>query len=140
LVTVPGNFIIEMLVIMICVSLILYVWRAPKIGFGGGFEPLSRESMLLANNVIFVAAAGSVLLGTLYPLALDATGLGKLSVGPPYFEIVFIVLMTPALVLMGIGPLARWKKASLPDLASRLRWALAAAVVAALALPFAMVR
>jgi cytochrome c-type biogenesis protein CcmF len=116
------------------------VWRAPKIGLGGGFEPLSRESMLLANNVIFVAAAGSVLLGTLYPLALDASGLGKISVGPPYFETVFVPLMAPALFLMGVGPLARWKKASLPDLAARLRWALAASVVAALALPFAMGR
>jgi cytochrome c-type biogenesis protein CcmF len=135
-----GIFILALLVIVIGGSLLLYVWRAPKIGLGGDFEPLSRETLLLANNVIFSAAAGSVLLGTLYPLALDATGLGKLSVGPPYFEIVFIVLMTPALVLMGIGPLARWKKASLPDLASRLRWALAAAVVTALALPFAMGR
>jgi len=135
-----GIFILALLVIVIGGSLLLYVWRAPKIGLGGDFEPLSRETLLLANNVIFSAAAGSVLLGTLYPLALDATGLGKLSVGPPYFEIVFTVLMTPALVLMGIGPLARWKKASLPDLASRLRWALAAAVIAALALPFAMGR
>ena len=135
-----GIFILALLVIVIGGSLLLYVWRAPKIGLGGGFELLSRETLLLANNVIFAAAAGSVLLGTLYPLAVDATGLGKLSVGPPYFEIVFMVLMTPALVLMGIGPLARWKKASVPDLASRLRWAVVAAVVAALALPFAMGR
>ncbi|TMG72934.1 MAG: heme lyase CcmF/NrfE family subunit, partial [Betaproteobacteria bacterium] len=135
-----GIFILALLVIVIGGSLLLYVWRAPKIGLGGGFEPLSRESMLLANNVIFVAAAGSVLLGTLYPLALDALGLGKISVGPPYFETVFVPLMAPALFLMGVGPLARWKKASLPDLAARLRWALAASVVAALALPFAMGR
>src|SRR5213595_4086259 len=74
-----GIFILALLVIVIGGSLLLYVWRAPKIGLGGGFEPLSRESMLLANNVIFVAAAGSVLLGTLYPLALDASGLGKIS-------------------------------------------------------------
>src|SRR5204863_8579369 len=71
-----GIFVRARLVIVIGGSLLLYVWRAPKIGLGGGFEPLSRESMLLANNVIFVAAAGSVLLGTLYPLALDASGLG----------------------------------------------------------------
>ena len=135
-----GIFIFALLAIVIGGSLLLYVWRAPKIGLGGGFEPLSRESMLLMNNVIFAAAAGSVLLGTLYPLALDATGLGKISVGPPYFETVFVPLMAPALFLMGVGPLARWKKASLPDLASRLRWAAAAAVLAALALPFAMGR
>src|SRR5947199_2924400 len=127
-----GIFILALLVVVIGGSLLLYVWRAPKIGLGGGFEPLSRESMLLANNVIFVAAAGSVLLGTLYPLALDASGLGKISVGPPYFETVFVPLMAPALFLMGVGPLAGWKNASLPDLAARLLWALAASVVAAL--------
>jgi len=135
-----GIFILALLALVIGGSLLLYVWRAPKIGLGGGFEPLSRESFLLANNVIFASAAGSVLLGTLYPLALDASGLGKISVGPPYFEKMFVPLMAPALFLMGVGPLARWKKASLPDLASRLRWALAAAGLAALALPFAMGR
>jgi cytochrome c-type biogenesis protein CcmF len=135
-----GVFILALLVLVIGGSLLLYVWRAPRIGLGGGFEPLSRESMLLANNVVFAAAAGSVLLGTLYPLALDASGLGKISVGPPYFETVFAPLMAPALFLMGVGPLARWKKASLPDLATRLRWAFAASVVAGLLLPFAMGR
>jgi len=135
-----GIFILALLVVVIGGSLLLYVWRAPKIGLGGSFEPMSRESMLLANNVMFTAAAGSVLLGTLYPLALDASGLGKISVGPPYFETVFFPLMAPALFLMGVGPLARWKKASVPELAARLRWALAASVVAALVLPFAMGR
>jgi cytochrome c-type biogenesis protein CcmF len=135
-----GIFILALLVVVIGGSLLLYVWRAPKIGLGGGFEPLSRESMLLANNVMFAAAAGSVLLGTLYPLALDASGLGKISVGPPYFETVFVPLMAPALFLMGVGPLARWKKASIPDLAARLRWALAASLASGLVLPFAMGR
>ena len=135
-----GIFILALLVVVIGGSLLLYLWRAPKIGLGGGFEPLSRESMLLANNVMFAAAAGSVLLGTLYPLALDASGLGKISVGPPYFETVFVPLMAPALFLMGVGPLARWKKASVPDLAARLRWALAASLAAGLVLPFAMGR
>ncbi len=135
-----GIFILALLVAVIGGSLLLYVWRAPRIGLGGGFEPLSRESMLLANNVMFAAAAGSVLLGTLYPLALDASGLGKISVGPPYFETVFVPLMAPALFLMGVGPLARWKKASIPDLATRLRWAFAASLAAGLVLPFAMGR
>jgi cytochrome c-type biogenesis protein CcmF len=90
--------------------------------------------------VLLLAAAGSVMLGTLYPLALDALGIGKLSVGPPYFETVFVPLMAPALFLMGVGPIARWKKAALPELALRLRWALAVAVVTALIVPFAMGR
>src|SRR5690349_18148672 len=79
---------------------------------------------------------GTVLLGTLYPLVLDALDAGKISVGPPYFETVFVPLMAPALFFMGIGPIARWKKASVPELAVRLRWALAVAVIAGLALPF----
>ena len=88
--------------------------------------------MLLANNVLLIVAAGSVLLGTLYPLFLDALELGKISVGPPYFDAVFVPLMTPLVFLMGIGPLARWKEAKLPDLWQRLRWALAVSVVTAL--------
>ncbi|HZR68703.1 MAG TPA: heme lyase CcmF/NrfE family subunit [Burkholderiales bacterium] len=135
-----GIFILALLVVVIGGSLLLYVWRAPKIGLGGGFETVSRESFLLLNNVMLAAAAGSVLLGTLYPLALDAMGLGKISVGPPYFETVFVPLMAPALFLMGIGPLARWKKAELPELAKRLRWAFGASVVAALLLPLALGR
>ena len=73
--------------------------------------------------MLLVVAMASVLLGTLYPLFLDALGLGKISVGPPYFNAVFVPLLAPALFLMGIGPLARWRHASLPDLWSRLRWA-----------------
>jgi cytochrome c-type biogenesis protein CcmF len=83
-------------------------------------------------------AAGSVLLGTLYPLIVDALGMGKLSVGPPYFNRVFVPLMVPAMFLMGIGPIARWKKASLPELAVRLRWAFLASLVAGLLLPFVL--
>jgi cytochrome c-type biogenesis protein CcmF len=80
------------------------------------------------------------MLGTLYPLALDALGLGKISVGPPYFETVFIPLLAPALFLMGVGPIAHWKKAGVPELAVRLRWALGVSLVAALAVPLAMGR
>ena len=68
-----------------------------------------------------MVACAAVLLGTLYPLVIDALGMGKISVGPPYFDTVFIPLMTPAIFLMGVGPLARWKEAELPDLARRLR-------------------
>jgi len=110
----------------------LYAWRAPKVGLGARFELVSRESALLANNVLFVVAMASVLLGTLYPLLLDALGMGKLSVGPPYFDTVFVPLMVPAVFLVGIGPLARWKRAEVPELARRLRWAAVVAVLAAL--------
>ena len=133
-----GLFILVFLAIVIGGSLVLYAWRAPRVGLGGGFDMVSREAMLLGNNVLLIAALGSVFLGTLYPLFLDAMGLGKISVGPPYFDTVFVPLMTPAIFLMGIGPLAQWKKASLPDLARRLRWAFGASVVTALLLPFVL--
>ena len=82
----------------------------------------------------------SVLLGTLYPLFLDALHLGKISVGPPYFDAVFYPLLAPAIFLMGIGPVARWNRAPLPELAIRLKWALAVAVITALLLPFVLGR
>jgi cytochrome c-type biogenesis protein CcmF len=133
-----GIFILGFLVVVIGASLSLFAWRAPRVGLGGKFELVSRESALLANNVLLMVAAASVMLGTLYPLFLDALGLGKLSVGPPYFEAVFVPLMAPAVFLMGVGPLARWKQAELPDLARRLRWAFAVALVTSLLLPFTM--
>src|SRR5690348_1034167 len=133
-----GIFILTFLVIIVGGSLLLFAWRAPKIGLGGKFELVSRESMLLANNLLMMVAAGSVLLGTLYPLFMDALSLGKISVGPPYFEAVFVPLMTPAVFLIGLGPLARWKQASLPELAVRLRWAFAVSLITALLMPFVM--
>ena len=130
-----GTFILAFLVVVIGASLLLYAWRDSGVGLGQRFEAVSKEASLLANNMLFAAACGAVLLGTLYPLVVDALGLGKISVGPPYFDSVFVPLMTPALFLMGIGPIARWKEASLPDLAQRLKWALAVSIVTALLLP-----
>lgn len=131
-----GIFILAFLTVVIGGSLFLYAWRAKQVGLGGKFEVVSRESFLLANNVLLAVAAGSVLLGTLYPLIIDALGMGKLSVGPPYFNTVFVALMVPAVFLMGVGPIARWRRASLPELAVRLRWAFAASAVTAVVLPF----
>jgi len=130
-----GVFILIFLGVVIGGSLALFAWRAPKVGLGERFEIVSRESMLLANNVLFLAAAACVLLGTLYPLMLDSLGLGKISVGPPYFDAVFVPLMAPALFLMGIGPLARWRKANLPEIAARLKWAAGVSVLCAVAVP-----
>jgi cytochrome c-type biogenesis protein CcmF len=133
-----GVFILAFLVIVISCSLLLFAWRAPKVGLGGKFDLLSRESLLLTNNLLLLVAAGSVLLGTLYPLLIDALGLGKLSVGPPYFEAVFVPVMTPAIFLIGVGPIARWKQTSLPTLVIRLRWAFAISVISALITPYFM--
>jgi cytochrome c-type biogenesis protein CcmF len=131
-----GIFILAFLTLVIGGSLALYAWRAKQVGLGSKFEVLSRESFLLTNNVLLIVAAGSVLLGTLYPLFVDALNLGKLSVGPPYFNSVFVPLMAPAAFLIGVGPIARWKQAKIPELAVRLRLAFVLSLVTAVALPF----
>jgi cytochrome c-type biogenesis protein CcmF len=133
-----GVFILILLLITIGISLVLFAWRAPKVGMGGKFQLISRETMLLANNVVLVVAAAAVLLGTLYPLLLDALGMGKISVGPPYFNSVFVPLMAPAVFLMAIGPITRWKQANVPDMVSRLKWAAAIAIIMAIITPFLM--
>jgi cytochrome c-type biogenesis protein CcmF len=127
-----GLFILGLLAAAIGASLVLYAWRAPKVGLGARFALVSRETLLLANNVLLVVAMAAVLLGTMYPLILDALGLGKISVGPPYFDTVFVPVMAVLVFLLGVGPLARWKEATVPDLARRLRWAAGVTVVTAL--------
>jgi cytochrome c-type biogenesis protein CcmF len=104
-----GIFILIFLGIVVGISLLLYAWRAPSVSGGARFEMVSRESGLLLNNILLMVAAGSVLLGTLYPLFLDALGLGKISVGPPYFDTVFFWIMLPLVIVLGIGPLLRWQ-------------------------------
>ncbi len=133
-----GGFILGFLFVTIAISLTLYAWRAPSVGLGGKFDVVSRESMLLVNNVLLVVASASVLLGTLYPLVLDSLEMGKISVGPPYFNSVFVPLMIPMIFMLGLGPLSRWKKHTIPDLWVRMRWALGATIVLACLLPFTM--
>ncbi len=133
-----GIFILAFLVVVVGASLLLFAWRAPKIGLGGKFDLISREALLLSNNVLLAVAAASVFLGTLYPLFVDALGFGKISVGPPYFETVFVPIMIPMVMLMGLGPIARWKQASIPGLWVRLRWAFASSLIIALLLPLVL--
>jgi len=133
-----GIFILLYLVIVIGGALLLFALRAPNVGLGEKFDVVSRESFLLANNVVLAAAAGSVLLGTMYPLLIDALGGGKISVGPPYFDAVFVAIMAPGLFLMGLGPLAKWKKTSLPEIGTRLKLAAVISVVSALLVPSIM--
>lgn len=108
-----GLFILVFLVIVIGGSLGLYAWRANLMRSSNQFTLLSRESGLLVNNILLVAATLSVFLGTLYPLLLDSLGLGKISVGTPYFNAVFVPIMIPAVVAMGLGGYLRWKKDNL---------------------------
>jgi cytochrome c-type biogenesis protein CcmF len=133
-----GIFILGLLAIVTGGSFLLFALRAHRVGLGGSFELVSRESMLLANNIVLTVAAAAVMLGTLYPLALDALNLGKISVGPPYFDSVFVPLMTPAIILMGIGPLAKWKRDDMLELLLELRWPALAATALAAAVPLAL--
>lgn len=126
-----GVFILAFLAVIIGGSLALYAWRAPGIASGGGFSFLSRETFLLGNNIFLVIAAATILLGTLYPLAIDALGLGKLSVGPPYFNSVFVPLMVPLMILLGVGPLLNWKRTEPWVVLRRLRWAFGVSVLSA---------
>lgn len=133
-----GYYILAFLVVVVGASLLLYAWRAGSVGLGGKFDVVSRETSLLANNIVMVVAAAAILLGTLYPLIVDALGFGKISVGPPYFNAIFIPLMAAAVVVMGVGPLMRWKKDSAADLGKRVKVAALVSFVVALFLPFTL--
>lgn len=133
-----GLFILVFLCIVIGCSLALFAWKAPEVGSGGSFAMVSRESALLVNNIFLVVAMSAVLLGTLYPLILDALGAGKISVGAPYFDAVFGPLMLPVIFLMAAGPAIRWKEADPAHLCKELAPAFLISVVIAAALPFAM--
>ncbi|WP_446811412.1 heme lyase CcmF/NrfE family subunit [Methylomonas sp. 2BW1-5-20] len=133
-----GLFILIFLAVVVGGSLLLYAIRAPQVKSHARFELVSRESVLLVNNVLLVVTAASILLGTLYPLVVDALGLGKLSVGPPYFNAVFIPLMAPLALVVGLGVLMRWKSDDLKALGLRVRWLIAACVALALLTPLLM--
>jgi cytochrome c-type biogenesis protein CcmF len=132
-----GIFILMLLAIVVGSSLMLFAARAPKVSLGGAFALVSRETFLLINNVLLVVAAASVLLGTLYPLIIDALGLGKISVGPPYFNAVFVPIMLPLLALVAVGPVARWKHDEPKAIIGKHWPAAVIAVLAGIALPWA---
>ncbi|QBQ56339.1 heme lyase CcmF/NrfE family subunit [Nitrosococcus wardiae] len=133
-----GVFILILLGIAVGGSLLLYAMRAPLVKDTGRFHLLSREGFLLANNVVLIVAAGSVLLGTLYPLVLEGLGLGKISVGPPYFDTVFVPLMVILAFLLGAGPIARWKQQSLGELIKRLGFIFAISLTIGILVPYAV--
>jgi cytochrome c-type biogenesis protein CcmF len=133
-----GVFILIFLAVVVGASLTLFAWRAPRVALGGRMELVSRESFLLANSVLLVVATAAVLLGTIYPLIIDALNMGKLSVGPPYFNAVFAPLLVPTVFLMIPGSVARWRDANVREIAHKLRWTFAGAVVLAIFLPFVL--
>jgi len=128
-----GLYILAFLVLTIGGSLTLYAWRAPKLYAPGGFELFSREFFLLVNNVLLVGVAGLVLWGTLSPLVYELLGIGKISVGPPVFALMFLVPMLPLMVFLAIGMHSAWRRGKLTATARPLWWLLALAVALALA-------
>lgn len=116
-----GVYILAFLAVVVGGSLSLYAWRSVQFTSGGRFDVVSKETMLLLNNVLLVVSMLTILIGTLYPLFLDALGLPKLSVGPPYFSAVFVPLMLPLIFLMGLGPLAKWRRVTIKELVVKLK-------------------
>jgi cytochrome c-type biogenesis protein CcmF len=130
-----GIFILIFLATVVGGSLLVYSMRAHQIRSYVKFDLISRETGLLLNNVILVVTAASVLLGTLYPLALDALGAGKISVGPPYFNSVFVPLTIPLALFIGVGSMARWKQDDVATLFGKLRISLVASLLLGLLFP-----
>jgi len=128
-----GVFILMLLVLFIGGSLVLYAARAPALKGGGLFAPISREGALALNNLFLCTAAAIVLLGTLYPLILDALGGGRVSVGPPFFTATFVPVMIPLLAAVPVGGMLAWKRGDLPGVLGRLKLAFGAALLAAIA-------
>lgn len=124
-----GIFILAILILVIGGSLALFAWRAPGLKGGGLFAPVSREGALLINNVLLTAAAGMVLVGTLYPLVLESLNAGKISVGAPYFNMTFGVPMIPLLLLVPFGPILAWKRGDALGAVQRLYVAAGLAVL-----------
>jgi len=130
-----GLFILGLLAAFSGGPLLLYALRARSLEAEGGFKLVSREAFLLANNILLVIAAGAVLFGTLYPLIIDALGLGKISVGTPWFDAMFLVPMLPLAVLLGVGMHSIWRTMSGAALLQRLIWPAAIAVAFGVTLP-----
>lgn len=131
-----GIFILVFLAIVVGGSLLLFAIQAPKIQSEGHFEPVSRDAFLLINNILLVATTATILLGTLYPLVIDALGLGKISVGPPYFNGVFIPLTAPLAVFASIGVLSKWRQDNVKRLWQLLMVPLGSSLAMGLALAF----
>jgi len=133
-----GTFILAFLIVMIGGALALYAWRAPLLKSDAGFELTARESFLLFNNILLVTACATVFAGTMAPLISSALGLGKLSVGPPYFNPTFLLSMLPLLALLSVGIHARWKRGKLSDRARPILLTLVAAAVIGCAVVFGL--
>jgi len=130
-----GFFILAFLATVIISALVLYAWRAPSLDSDAGFGLLSRETFLLLNNVLLVVAATLVLMGTLAPLVIELLNGGKISIGPPWFEVAFLVPMIPLVLLLGLGMHTAWRKQDVRPWVALLRFPAIAAVLLGIILP-----
>ncbi len=130
-----GIFILAFLGVVIGGALVLYAWRAPALDSNAGFKPLSRETFLLLNNVLLVVATTLILVGTLYPLVSDVLGMGKVSIGPPWFNVAFALPMLPLLFLIGLGMHTAWRTQQVDPLKKTLLIPAAFAIVLGVAIP-----
>jgi len=130
-----GVFILTLLAVVIGGALGLYAWRAPRLDRSVGFKPFSRETFLLINTILLSIATGLILLGTIYPLIVDAMNLGKISVGKPYFETIFLLPMLPLVIAAGVGMHAAWRSADGAGLLRRLRWLAVVAILIGIGFP-----
>ena len=124
-----GVFILFYLMVVVGASLTLFALRAPGVGSRIQFAALSRETLLLVNNILLTASAATVLLGTLFPLLLESLGLGMISVGPPYFNTMFVPMTLLLAFALGIGVLLNWKRGTAQWLISQTRWIVMTCVI-----------
>jgi len=130
-----GLFILIFLGLVIGGALALYAWRAPALDSSAGFRPLSRETFLLLNNVLLVIAATLILIGTLSPLVVEVLNRGKISVGPPWFEVAFAIPMLPLVFLVGLGMHSAWRSQTASALLKQLKWPAVIAIAGGIAIP-----
>ncbi|MGI9278974.1 MAG: heme lyase CcmF/NrfE family subunit [Endozoicomonas sp.] len=131
-----GLFILGYLLVVVGASLTLFAFRAPEVRSKISFSLLSRETLLLLNNIILVTSCATVLLGTMFPLLLDALDMGMISVGPPYFNLLFIPLSMLLAACLGIGILVNWKKGSVSWLKQQVRWIFVVSLVGGIVFSF----
>jgi cytochrome c-type biogenesis protein CcmF len=127
-----GIFILGIILLATGGALTLFALRVPHLKYGSPFTPISRESGLAVNNVLLSAAAGTVFLGTFYPLVVDMLGDDKISVGPPYYNRTFVPIVIPLLLAMAIGPMLKWKRDDIRAALGRLKYPALASVLAAI--------
>ena len=131
-----GLYVLAYLIVVIGGSLTLYAYKGSQIRSRDNAERYSRESLLLLNNILLMTALCVVLLGTLLPLVHKQLGLGSISIGAPFFDQMFLIIMTPFALLLGIGPLVKWRRDQFSAICTPVIASLIIMLIAGFALPY----